>query len=119
MRVGHFSGSSYPWSTLSLLIPTQSSQIEGRIALAMQALQQGSIKSIRAASVIYDVTYSTLQRRVNGCPTRRDSRPVSCKLTQTEEITLVDWILSMDQRGLAPTSDTVRQMANILLQKRS
>jgi Tc5 transposase DNA-binding domain len=25
----------------------------------------------------------------------------------------------MDQRGLAPTSDTVRQMANILLQKRS
>jgi hypothetical protein len=25
----------------------------------------------------------------------------------------------MDQRGPAPTSDTVRQMANILLQKRS
>ena len=29
------------------------------------------------------------------------------------------WILSMDKRGLAPRSDTVRQMANLLLQKRS
>jgi hypothetical protein len=50
---------------------------------------------------------------------RRDIRPASCKLTQTEESTLVQWVLSMDQRGLAPTQDVVRQMANLLLQKRS
>ena len=52
-------------------------------------------------------------------PTRRDTPPESSKLTQTEESTLVEWVLSMDQRGLAPTYDIVGQMANLLLQKRS
>jgi hypothetical protein len=93
--------------------------MEGRIALAVYAIQQGSVKSTRAASVAYDVPYSTLSRRVKGCPARRDTRPASCKLTQTEETTLVEWVLSMDQRGLAPTTEIVHQMANILLQKRS
>src|SRR5450755_3332255 len=41
------------------------------------------------------------------------------KLSITEETTLVQWILSIDQRGLAPRPDSVRQMANLLLEKRS
>jgi hypothetical protein len=93
--------------------------MEGRITLAVHAIQQGSVKSINAASIAYDVPYSTLYRRVNGCPARRDTRPASCKLTQTEESTLVEWVLSMDRRGLAPTTDIVHQIANLLLQKRS
>jgi hypothetical protein len=93
--------------------------MESRITLAAQAIQQGSINTIRAASIAYDIPYSTLYRRVKGCPARRDSRPASCKLSQTEESTLVEWILSLDQRGQAPTSDIVRQMANLLLRKRS
>src|SRR5258707_15416055 len=93
--------------------------MEGRINLAILAIQQGSIKSIRAASIAYDIPWSTLNRRVKGCPARRDTRPASSKLTKTEESTLVKWILSMDQRGLAPTYDIVGQMANLLLQKRS
>jgi hypothetical protein len=63
--------------------------MEGRIALAVQAIQQGSVKSTRAASIAYDIPYSTLSRRVKGCPARRDSRPASYKLSQTEESTLV------------------------------
>jgi hypothetical protein len=82
--------------------------MEGRITLAVQAIQQGSVKSTRAASIAYDVPYSTLYRRVKRCPARRDTRPASSKLTKTEESTLVDWILSIDLRGLAPTSDIVR-----------
>jgi hypothetical protein len=93
--------------------------MEGRIALAIQAIQQGSVKSIGAASVAYDIPWSTLNRRVKGCTARRDTRPASSKLTQTEELTLVEWVLLMDRRGLAPTYDIVRQMANLLLQKRS
>jgi hypothetical protein len=42
-----------------------------------------------------------------------------CKLTETEALTLVEWILSMNERGLPPRADTVRHMANLLLQKRS
>ena len=83
--------------------------MEGRIDLAVRAVQQGSFKSIRTASVAYNVPWSTLNRRVKGCPARRDTRPASSKLTRTEESTLVEWILSMDQRGLAPTYDIVGQ----------
>jgi hypothetical protein len=50
---------------------------------------------------------------------RRELRSLNCKLTEIEELTLVQWILSIDERGLLPRSDTVRQIADLLLQKRS
>src|SRR5450432_193652 len=98
---------------------TSSVQQEGRIALAVEALKQGSFTSLLSAARSYDVPYTTLQRRVRHCPARRDKRPTNCKLTATEESTLVQWILSMDQRGLAPRPESVRQMADLLLEKRS
>src|SRR5450432_1504647 len=98
---------------------TELVQREGRIALALDALQKGSFTSARAAAQAYDVPRTTLRRRVRNCPARRDKRPPNCKLTAMEETTLVQWILSMDQRGLAPRPDSVRQMADLLLQKRS
>ena len=97
----------------------QLAQKEGRITLAVQAFKDGYFSSKRACVNAYNIPESTLRRRVKGINARCDSVPVNRKLTQTEETTLVEWILSMDQRGLAPTSDTVRQMANILLQNRS
>jgi helix-turn-helix, Psq domain/Tc5 transposase DNA-binding domain len=97
----------------------QLAQKEGRIALAIQAFKQGHISSLRAAAKAYDVPETTLRDRVKGIPARRDVVPNNRKLTTTEESTLIKLILSMDQRGLAPTKDTVHQMANLLLQKRS
>jgi hypothetical protein len=98
---------------------SQFSQKEGRIALAIQAFERGQFKSLKAATKSYDVSYSTVWDRVNGRPSRRDSEPRNRKLTTTEESTLVQWILSMDQRGLPPRPDSVQQMANLLLEKRS
>src|SRR5450432_2335145 len=98
---------------------TSSVQQEGRIALALEALKQGYFTSLRAAGKAYDVQWKTLSRRVRGQHSRRDTRPTNCKLTATEELTLVQWILSMGQRGLPPRPDSVRQMANLLLEKRS
>jgi hypothetical protein len=100
---------------MASLLTTQLNQNEGRIALALDALKQGHFSSIRAAAKAYDVPNSTLQRRVHATPARSDSVPSSRKLTQTEETTLVEWILSIDYRGLAPTSNIVRQIANLLL----
>jgi hypothetical protein len=91
---------------------------EGRIALAIEALNQGRCTSVRAAAKSFDVTRSTFQYRLDKYPSRHDSRPTNCKLTETEELTLVEWILSMDERGLPASSNTVQQMANLLLQKR-
>jgi len=94
---------------------TSSVQREGRIALALEALKQGFFTSVRSAAKAYDVPHSTLSYRVHEHPARRDTRPTNCKLTVTEELTLVQWILSMGQRGLPPRPESVRQMANLLL----
>lgn len=119
MRAAH--SPSTPLNQANMAPPhnAQLAQNEGRIALAMQALKQGQISSVYAAAKTYGVPESTLRGRVNGINARRDSIPLNRKLTTTEESTLIEWILSMDQRGLPLGTQSIRQMANILLQKRS
>ena len=68
---------------------SQFSQKEGRIALAIQAFEQGQFKSLRAATKSYNVSYSTIWDRVNERSSRHDSEPRNQKLTTTEESTLV------------------------------
>src|SRR4051812_22073089 len=63
---------------------TKSSQIEGRIAFAIDALKQGQFTSIRGAAKAYDVPRSSLQSRVHKTPARYDSRPTNRKLTDIE-----------------------------------
>ncbi|KFY79796.1 hypothetical protein V499_01229 [Pseudogymnoascus sp. VKM F-103] len=53
----------------------QSSNQEGRILLAIQALKEHQFKSVRAAALSYDVSRSTLTNRMNGMTSRRDSTP--------------------------------------------
>jgi hypothetical protein len=91
---------------------------EGKILLALQAIQKGQLKSIRAAARLFDVPESTLRNRAHGIQSRVDTRPNGHKLTQLEEDSLTEWILSMDSRGAAPRPATVREMANILLAAR-
>ena len=83
-------------------------QREGRIALAMDALKHSHFTSVRDAAKSYDLIHTTLQRRVNGQPARYNLRSPNCKLTNIEESTLVQWILSIDQCGLPPRPDSVR-----------
>jgi hypothetical protein len=103
-------------------IRTESSQKsanqEGRILLALDDIKNGRVKSIRAAAELYDIPRSTLQTRANGVVSRADIRPNGHKLTQYEEDSLTEWILSMDSRGAAPRPSTVREIANILLAAR-
>ncbi|KAH8430991.1 uncharacterized protein LDX57_013069 [Aspergillus melleus] len=91
---------------------------EGRIALALQAIKNGQITSVRGAARIFDVSRSTLQHRLNGRHSRQEIRPNSHKLTEREEESLEKWILSLDSRGAPPRNSMVREMANMLLRKR-
>ena len=91
---------------------------EGKILLAFQGVQKGQIKSLRAAAKLYDIPFSTLQPRATGVLSRVDTHHNRQKLTQLEEYSLTEWILSMDSRGAAPRLSTVREMANILLAAR-
>ena len=92
-------------------------QKEGQLLLALQAYQKGQIKSIRKAALAYNVPHSTLIDRVAGVACV-SSRANSHKLTPTEEQVLIQWILSMDSRGYPPQVSAVRNVAQLLLQKR-
>ena len=54
---------------------------EGKILLALNDIKNSRIKSLRAASRLYEISYSTLYTRANGRTLRGDSRVNSYKLT--------------------------------------
>jgi hypothetical protein len=91
---------------------------EGKILLALSDLQEGRVRSIRAAAKLYAIPRSTLQARADGRLSRVDIQPNGRKLTELEEDSLVQWVISMDERGAAPRKTTIREMANILLAAR-
>jgi hypothetical protein len=91
---------------------------EGRILLAIQAIKNDEITSIREAARRFDVPYSTLRDRRHGHIFHVDIRANGHKLTQNEEESLEKWILSMDDRGSAPRPSMVADMANLLLSRR-
>ena len=91
---------------------------EGRLELAIQVINTGRISSVRKAAQLYDVPRSTLQTRLNGTKQHALANRTKRKLTETEELTLLQWILSMDKRGAPLRPTTVRDIANILLANR-
>jgi hypothetical protein len=91
---------------------------EGRILLAIQAINNEEISAIRDAARCFNVSEPTLRRRLRGIQSRANSRANSHKLTEIEEETLRKWILSLDDRGAAPRPTTVRETANLLLEAR-
>jgi hypothetical protein len=91
---------------------------EGRALLAIQAIKNKEISSIRAAARIFSVPRRTLDLRLRGVQSRANSRANSHKMTEIEEDSLEKWTLSMDVRGSAPRPSMVREMADILLAKR-
>jgi hypothetical protein len=92
---------------------------EGRMALAIDSYKSGYFTSIREAAATYEVSHITLRARLQGRVSRQEIQSANLKLTNTEELTLVDWILSMDERGLPVRITSIRDMANLLLQKRT
>ncbi|KAM4059765.1 helix-turn-helix, psq domain-containing protein [Hirsutella rhossiliensis] len=90
----------------------QSVPREERVLLAVRAYQQGQFESTRKAAAAYDVPQSTVSDRLRGVIRRRDAQVNNLKLTATEETALVQWILSMDERGMPPTMAYTRRMAN-------
>ena len=96
----------------------KSTEQEGRALLAIEAIQNKQIPSIREAARQFNVPPTTLQRRLAGTTNRSDIRANSHKLSDLEEQSLLKWIISMDSRGAAPRHSHVREMANILLAER-
>jgi hypothetical protein len=74
----------------------QISSNEGRILLALSAVQSGQCKTPSAASKMYSVPRNTLYRRINGQTSREDYTPTNRRLSLIEEEVIVENILKLD-----------------------
>ena len=90
---------------------------ENRLALAASAVQSQELSQRRAAS-LYNVSRSSLGDHIIGRTNKKTADLKKYKLQVSEEAALIQWILSMDKRGLPPRHSIVRSMANLLLEKR-
>ncbi|KAJ5611572.1 hypothetical protein N7528_008677 [Penicillium herquei] len=88
---------------------------EGRILLAIQAIKNDQITSIREAARRFNVPFTSLHRRLNGHINRSETRANNHKLNENKEKSLLQWVISMDICGATPRPATVQEMANILL----
>ena len=91
---------------------TQQLQKEGRIALLKQAIQNKKILSYNRAAQLYNISRSTLRRRVNGTLPQAKSNARKRKLQPIEESCLLQWILDLNQRGFPPHIIDVRRIAD-------
>jgi len=91
---------------------------EGRLLLALQAIEKDQFQSLRSAAATYGVSKDTLKRRRAGTTSRRDSIANSRNMTTIEESIIVQHIIDLDSRGFPPTPQVVAEMANKLRSER-
>jgi hypothetical protein len=103
---------------MSQPINLQLPQKEGKISLALLAIEKDQIQSERKAVRTYEAVRTTLQRRRAGIPSRRDCTPNSKLLSDLEEDVIVQHILDLDSRGFGPRPAGVEDMANRILAER-
>jgi len=103
-------------------IRSQTSRISteqgGRILLPIQAIKNQEISNISLAARTFNVPRSTSRDRLTGRTERSTTHANLHKLTEIEEESLRNWIISFDGRGAAPRHSTVRETANLLLAAR-
>lgn len=92
---------------------------EARLVLALKALENNKNISLRHAAKVYNVSLATLHHRRAGRVSRCDSSANSKKLTDLEELAIVQHILNLDSKGFPPRRSSVEDMANRLLAERN
>ena len=91
---------------------------ESRIILAIEAVRSTKRMSLRAAAKTYGVPESSLRYRIKGRVAKHEKRNAAHNLTESEEETLVRYILDLDSRGFPPRIEGVKDMADLLLMMR-
>src|SRR5437763_6910221 len=97
---------------------SESVETEARIQKAIQAMKKYSKSKPRKAARDFDVPRSTLQNRVNGKKARSKAHKNTMNLTHHEESELVRWITMFTTRGYAPRYRTVRELAELIRNRR-
>ena len=75
---------------------------EGRLLLAIDALQNSQIPNAYQASRMYRVNYDTLKCRINRRVCRADTLANGRNLNYNEEALLIEWILDLASYSFLP-----------------
>ena len=67
----------------------ESTSIESRVILALQALENDPTLSLREAASIYNAPRTTIRRRQKGIASQAETMPKSQKLSKIEEETII------------------------------
>ena len=67
------------------------------IEAAISDLNDGKIKSVRAAAVAYRIPQTTLMARMKGRATRQVAHQIQQRLLPEQEQILAEWILNIDK----------------------
>jgi hypothetical protein len=81
-------------------------------------MQRDPKLSARAVAKIYTVSHEKLSARKRGIPPRRDIPVNSRKLTNLEELAVVQHILDLATKGFPPRMSIIEDIANRLLAAR-
>lgn len=84
---------------------------ESLFTAALQDIETGKLKSIRAAAEHYGLKYETLRDRKRGSQMRSESHEDQMLLTIEEEKSIEEWIVKIDDYGWPPRLEYVREMA--------
>src|SRR5437763_2989133 len=93
-------------------------ELEIRITQALDAIKNGEVATIYAASKAYDVPYNTLSRRVKGGPNYAQGHESSQLLSQAEEHALQLWCKRLSAGGYPPSHQIIRELAWEILTRR-
>jgi hypothetical protein len=91
---------------------------EGRVSIAIDALNNKKIAHVRRAARLFNVSEATLWNRLKGMITQKEVGVDRCKLMSTEEASLWSWIFLLERCGLPPRHLMLQKMADLLLAER-
>jgi hypothetical protein len=96
---------------------SQNASKEAKIILAIDSIEKGVFKSVRAAGEALKAHHSTISRRMAGKPSREASNANREKLSKTEQEAIIKQALDMDARGFSLKLTDVAVMANLLIEQ--
>ena len=91
---------------------------EARIQEAIKAMKNDKKYTLCQAARDFNIPRSTLQHRVNGTKPRNKAQEDRMNLTHNEESELAQWITTLTGRDYAPRYNTVRELAEIIRNRR-
>ena len=90
---------------------------ESRVTLALIALRGVATLSIRHVAKVYNVSPTTIRRRLKCLKARAEIRPNSMNLTDSEERAIIQYIIDLSSRSFPPRLTGVEDIANQLGRK--